>query len=121
MPVTPEQKRAYRLADKERGKKRITLTLTEEEYEFVEKRAQFAKEKITPYFKNCALHYMADRRHLNQEELELKRQLIIELRRIGNNVNQIAYNANAGFSLQPEALKQQLLTLETTIKNHFNT
>lgn len=119
MPLTPEQKRAYRQADKERGKKRITLTLTEEEYLFVERKANEVKQRITPYFKNAALHNMAERRHLNQEELEMLREAIIEVRRIGNNLNQLSHNNNSGFTINPDEVRYQMRYLEDTIKKFF--
>lgn len=58
MPLTPEQRRAYRQADKEQGKKRVSVTLTAEEYAFLNKRAVEAGETPTAYFKNSALHNM---------------------------------------------------------------
>ena len=120
MSLTPEQRKAYRLADKERGKHRITLTLTAEEYQFVSKKAQESGDKINPYFKNAALHQIAEKRHLNAEETELLRSALIEIRRIGNNLNQLAHNANSGFSIDTNAVKHQLRFLEDTVRKHFN-
>lgn len=119
MPLTPEQKRAYRQADKERGKKRVSVTLTAEEYRFVQNRAEQAGESPTSYFKNAALHNMAERRHLNQEELDMLREAIIEVRRIGNNLNQISHHNNSGFTINPDEVRYQMRYLEDTIKKFF--
>lgn len=119
MPLTPEQRRAYRQADKEQGKKRVSVTLTAEEYAFLNKRAVEAGETPTAYFKNSALHNMAERRHLNQQELEMLREAIIEVRRIGNNLNQLSHNNNSGFTINPDEVRYQMRYLEDTIKKFF--
>ena len=120
MSLTPEQRKAYRLADQERGKKRVNVTLTAEEYSLLQRRAQEANQKPTEYLKNAALHQMAEKRHLNAEETELLRSALIEIRRIGNNLNQLAHNANSGFSIDTNAVKHQLRFLEDTVCKHFN-
>ena len=95
------------------------LTLTEEEYLFVERKANDVKQRITPYFKNAALHNMAERRHLNQEELEMLREAIIQVTKIGNNLNQIAHHNNSGFTINPDEVRYQMRYLEDTIKKFF--
>jgi hypothetical protein len=45
---------------------------------------------------------------------------LIEIRRIGNNLNQIAHSANAGISVNPDEVKYQLRYLEDLIRKHFN-
>ena len=119
MPLTSEQRRAYRQADKEQGKKRVSVTLTAEEYNFLKKRAQEAGESPTTYLKNSALHNIADNRHLDQFELDALRSALVEVRRVGNNINQIAHHINAGFAINTDEVKYQMRYLEDTIKKHF--
>jgi hypothetical protein len=119
MPITPEQKRAYRQADKEQGKKRVSVTLTAEEYAFLNKRAVEAGESPTAYLKNAALHNIAQRRHLDQFELDTLRSALVEVRRIGNNLNQIAHHINVGFAINTDEVKYQMRYLEDTIKKFF--
>lgn len=120
MPLTPEQKRAYRQADKARGKKRITVTLTAEEYRLLELHAQSVGEsQLTVHFRNVALHAMANKRHLSESELDILRDGLIQIRKIGGNINQLAHHANAGFSVNMEETKYQLRYLESLIQQYF--
>ena len=109
----------YRDLDRARGKKRVNVTLTAEEYQFLLNRSAQAGESPTAYLKNAALHQMADKRQLTTEELECFRSGIIEIRRIGNNLNQIAHAANSGIAFDPKEIRQLLGDMEQTIKKRF--
>ena len=117
---TEHPKKKYRDLDRERGKKHVNVTLTAEEYGFLKLKSDQAGQSPTQYLKNAALHQMAEKRHLNAEETELLRSALIEIRRIGNNLNQLAHNANSGFSIDTNAVKHQLRFLEDTVRKHFN-
>jgi hypothetical protein len=52
MSLTPEQRKAYRLADKERGKKHRNVTLTAEEYNFFPEKLR-SWRKIQPVPQEC--------------------------------------------------------------------
>ena len=62
---------------------------------------------------------MAEKRHLDQFELEILRTALIEVRRIGNNLNQIAHHLNTGFSINMDEVKYQMRYLEDTIRKYF--
>jgi hypothetical protein len=109
----------YRDFDRARGKKRVNVTLTAEEYQFLLSRSAQAGESPTAYLKNAALHQMADKRQLTTEELECFRSGIIEIRRIGNNLNQIAHAANSGITFDPKEIRQLLGEMEKIIKQRF--
>lgn len=120
MNTADHPKKIYRDLDRQRGKRHVNVTLTADEYHFLCLKAEQAKQTPTAYFKNAALHQMAEKRHLNSEETELLRSGLIEIRRIGNNLNQIAHSANAGISVNPDEVKYQLRYLEDLIRKHFN-
>jgi hypothetical protein len=119
--LTKEQRKQYREQDKANGIKIVSVRLTAEEYGFLAKRAEAAGESPTSYLKNAALHNMAEKRHLDQFELEILRTALIEVRRIGNNLNQIAHhlNLNTGFSINMDEVKYQMRYLEDTIRKYF--
>ncbi|HMX98874.1 MAG TPA: MobC family plasmid mobilization relaxosome protein [Agitococcus sp.] len=117
--LTKEQRKQYREQDKANGIKIVSVRLTAEEYGFLAKRAEAAGESPTSYLKNAALHNMAEKRHLDQFELEILRTALIEVRRIGNNLNQIAHHLNTGFSINMDEVKYQMRYLEDTIRKYF--
>jgi hypothetical protein len=117
--LTKEQRKQYREQDKANGIKIVSVRLTAEEYGFLTKRAEAAGESPTAYLKNAALHNMAEKRHLDQFELEILRTALIEVRRIGNNLNQIAHHLNTGFSINMDEVKYQMRYLEDTIRKYF--
>ena len=117
--LTKEQRKQYREQDKANGIKIVSVRLTAEEYGFLGKRAEAAGESPTSYLKNAALHNMAEKRHLDQFELEILRTALIEVRRIGNNLNQIAHHLNTGFSINMDEVKYQMRYLEDTIRKYF--
>lgn len=119
--LTKEQRKQYREQDKANGIKIVSVRLTAEEYGFLTKRAEAAGESPTSYLKNSALHNIAEKRHLDQFELEILRAALIEVRRIGNNLNQIAHhlNLNTGFSINMDEVKYQMRYLEDTIRKYF--
>jgi hypothetical protein len=116
---TEHPMKKYRDLDRARGKKRVNVTLTAEEYQFLLSRSAQAGESPTAYLKNAALHQMADKRQLTAEELECFRSGIIEIRRIGNNLNQIAHAANSGIAFDPKEIRQLLGEMEKVIKERF--
>ena len=117
--LTKEQRKQYREQDKANGIKIVSVRLTAEEYGFLTKRAEAAGESPTSYLKNAALHNMAEKRHLDQFELEILRTALIEVRRIGNNLNQIAHHLNTGFSINMDEAKYQMRYLEDTIRKYI--
>jgi len=117
--LTKEQRKQYREQDKANGIKVVSVRLTAEEYGFLIKRAEAAGESPTSYSKNAALHNMAEKRHLDQFELEILRTALIEVRRTGNNLNQIAHHLNTGFSINMDEVKYQMRYLEDTIRKYF--
>ena len=119
MKTMTEKKREYRAMDRASGKKRIYVTLSAEEYKFLLLKADMAGVKPTPYFRDVALHQMAEKRHLNNEEMDVLRTGLIEIRRVGNNLNQIAHNANAGITVNLEEAKYQLRDLESVVMKFF--
>jgi hypothetical protein len=117
--LTKEQRKQYRDQDKANGIKIVSVRLTAEEYGFLAKRAEAAGESPTSYLKNSALHNIAEKRHLSESELDILRDGLIQIRKVGANINQLAHHANAGFSVNQEETKYQLRYLESLIQQYF--
>ena len=118
-PLTKEQRKQYREQDKANGIKIVSVRLTAEEYSFLAKKADGAGESPTAYLKNAALHNIAEKRHLSESELDILRDGLIQIRKVGANINQLAHHANAGFSVNQEETKYQLRYLESLIQQYF--
>ena len=117
--LTKEQRKQYREQDKANGIKIVSVRLTAEEYSFLAKQADGAGESPTAYLKNAALHNIAEKRHLSESELDILRDGLIQIRKVGANINQLAHHANAGFSVNQEETKYQLRYLESLIQQYF--
>lgn len=107
-----EQKQAYRKTRKE-----YTLVFSIEDADQLE---EFAKEKgmlVTEFIKSMIKAYQNDSDYILPKENELK-TLILEMRKIGNNINQIAryINTNKSISLiDIQQLQDRLIDLEKLI------
>lgn len=119
MKTMTEKKREYRAKDKASGKKRIYVTLSAEEFIFLQLKAEQSGEKPTPYFRDVALHQMAEKRHLNNEERDILRTGLIEIRKIGNNINQMVKNVHSGIEVDTKELGLQFRNLEGVVKDFF--
>lgn len=117
--TTEHPKAKYWKLDKERGKHRVHVTLTAEEYHFVKLKAEASNERVTAYFKNAALHQMAEKRHLNESEITILRDAIIQIRKVGTNINQMAHLANSGLQINNDELKYQLRYMEDLVQQFF--
>ena len=62
---------------------------------------------------------MAEKRHLSESELDILRDGLIQIRKIGGNINQLAHHANAGNSVNMDEVKYQMRYLEDTIRKYF--
>ena len=74
-------------------KKRISITVSEKEYQKLEATAQKHQQKITSFVKTASMAYI-DKKYVYPEK-ETMENLIVSLNRIGNNINQIAYHINS--------------------------
>jgi hypothetical protein len=119
MTSAEHPKAKYRQLDKARGKRHVNVTLTAEEYQFVCLKAEGAGENVTAYFKSAALHQIAEKRHLSDAELTILREGIVQLRKVGTNINQIAHQVNAGLQVNQDELKYQLRYLEDLVQQYF--
>ncbi len=82
--------------NKSNKKKRpvIYLRVTEEELSYIEKIANERGEKVNSYAKSCLLNKAVHRPLMPQDSCN---KIVTELKRIGNNFNQIARHLNSGF------------------------
>jgi len=115
-----EKMRVYRKQYWERfhkTRKRVYGTLTSEEYERIERRAEEAGRAVWSQLHAEAEAY-ARGEYLPPKEIEERiRELIIQLRRIGSNVNQITRSYNAKGDCDEPELLQSLHELELLIRD----
>jgi hypothetical protein len=116
---TVHPKKKYRDLDRLMGKKRINVTLTAEEYALLKLKSEMAGESPTVYLKKTAMLKLAGKQHLNDAELDHLRQYLIEVRRIGNNINQIAHGGHIGFTLNSDEIRYQLRYLDDLVHTAF--
>ncbi len=83
---------------KNRRENRITVRFTEKEKAFLEEKA--AEARVTPveYLRRSICRQQFD--YIVYKQVD---DLIYEIHRIGNNINQIAHNANSGYFNEAEA------------------
>lgn len=127
-PITPdkdgdraEKQRRYRQQYWERFRethKRVYGTLTIEEYEAFQERAESAGRAVWAQIQAEAEAY-ARQEYLPPPEVEARiTELIVQLRRLGNNVNQIAHTLHADGTLRASDLARSFDELEQVI-HHF--
>lgn len=118
-PHRAEKKRQYRKAYWERfaaTRKRVFGTLTLDEYTRIEERAKKANRAVWAQIHAEAEAY-ARGEYLPPKDVEERIvELIVQLRRIGNNINQIARALNTESTLNERDLVEDLHDLETTIR-----
>jgi len=115
-----EQKRLYRQRYWERfqkTRKRVYGTLTSEEYAEIELRAEEAGRAVWTQIHAEAKAY-AKGEFLPSKDLDEQiMELIVQLRRIGNNVNQITREFNTTGNLDQPDFVRRLAEMETLIKD----
>lgn len=93
--------------------KRLCVRVTEEELEYLQKKAEGKQLSMSRYLVESGL---ASNRILNSEEREILERAIFHVRKIGVNLNQIAKTLNRGGDIAGQelrnTLKQQSETLE---------
>ena len=96
-------------------RRRIYGTLSKEEYAVWEERAEEAGRAVWEQVHAEATAH-AEGTHLPTRTLEEQiAELISQLRRIGNNVNQIARTLNAGGDMSDDQYVQMLIELEALV------
>ncbi|GAB6044340.1 hypothetical protein JCM17961_50280 [Endothiovibrio diazotrophicus] len=98
--------------------KRVYGTLTLEEYAAFQQRAESAGRAVWAQIQAEAEAY-ARREYLPPQEIEVRlSELVVQLRRIGNNVNQIAHTLHGDGTLRASDLARSLDELERLVR-HF--
>ena len=94
---------------------RKELLFSHREFRLIEKSAQAHHQKITPHLKACVFAYIEQ--SFVVPDRDLLEKLIYEIKAIGRNINQIAYQVNTckGKGFNERALHQQLSALESVI------
>lgn len=75
--------------------KRITCNVHDDDYRLLREAADAAGMRLAPFTRDSALAYLAGRFLVPPRLDDLLGRLITEVRRVGNNVNQVAAKVNA--------------------------
>ena len=89
--------------------KSIRTAVTPEEYVEINEKAVAAGLSAGGYLRACSLGRVTPRtKRRPPVDSQILERAIAEMRRIGNNINQIAHASNLNFPLDPEQLRQAL-------------
>ena len=98
--------------------KRVSITLSNNEYAELEQRAKREGVKITTLVKNMALAYHQQDRIMPESVKSELQELRFLLRNVANNINQIAHYSNTIRRLADEnGLLIEIQKMEETINN----
>lgn len=115
MPTT--SRRAYNASLRETAKvigvRRVSVTLSPDEYRQLQASATGFNERVTTHLKRCALAHI-DSRYLVPPDIESRLdELVAILRGVGNNLNQLARHSNEmKYFLDTKEVQLQLRRLE---------
>jgi len=96
-----EKKTRQSGSQKRQRAKGVRAAVTEAEYAALQERARNAGLSTAAYLRTCALGHKGPRaQHAPPVNRALLGQTLAELKRVGNNLNQIAHHLNAGGHLE---------------------
>jgi hypothetical protein len=111
----------YRKTHKEKGK-RVSVTLTHQEYLQLKKSAKEQKQTPTKRLKELAFYSLNEKESIPIDTQESFSQFVHILRGIGNNINQMARYSNTFKKIQDEGkVLHHLQLLEEKIKTFIST
>lgn len=120
MPISDKRKlynQKYKSEYKDRVH-RITLTLSNAEYEEMEKRAKSENVKPTTLIKNMAFAYHQQTPIISESIAEELKELRFLIRNVANNINQIAHHSNTIQQLADEnGLLLEIQKMEKTVND----
>lgn len=114
--MSPDERKRSRSGSQKRRQQRISLGLEPTDLDVVDERAEAAGLSRAAYIRAAVLGHpgirAVPRPHV---EKALLGQTVGQLGRVGNNLNQLAHQANAGRVLTPEALEPVLADIRQTL------
>ena len=119
----PEKRKIYikkYMKEYFKDKKRKELIFTKNEYSFLQKSAKQHNTKVGSFAKKCVFSYLEKRYIVPDNDILNELQIII--RKIGNNINQIAKYANSTRTLgifNAKKIHNKLEFLEDEINNYL--
>jgi hypothetical protein len=117
--TTKERMKDFRARQKSEGVRHLKITVTAQEFALLEMKANLSGEKVSTYAKKALFNQLAGTRHLNNDELDQLRAYLIEIRRIGTNINQMAHSGHIGFTLNSDEIRYQLRYLDDLVHTAF--
>lgn len=84
----------FRKEQRARGFRRVSVTLSAEEYERLKRDADAYGERVTTHAKHCAFAHLDARYLVPPDIAERLESLLAVMRGIGNNLNQLARHSN---------------------------
>lgn len=103
---------------KARGVRRVSVTLSPEEYIQLQESADLYREKVTTHLKKRAFAHMDTRYLVPPDISERLDSLLAVLRGIGNNINQLARHSNEmRYFLDTDEVRLQLKRMTEEVRN----
>ena len=100
------------------SRKQITLTLTKQDHRTLQRAAKHSGRKLAPFIRETALASLQDRYLVPTGLEERLFDFVIQLRKIGTNINQMAHHANQKQHTTSEDLtliRSSLAEMEATV------
>lgn len=118
--MTLDRRTYYQINRREqraKGLRRVSATLSAEEYATLCAAAKIHGERPTAHLKRAALAHLDDRVTVPPALLERMDALVAVVRGIGNNLNQLARHSNEIRAfLETEEVRQELKRLDSSIR-----
>lgn len=108
---------AFRAGQRLAGVRRVSVTLTADEFARVEQSAEAYGERVTTHLKTCAFAHL-DARYLVPSDLAQRMDALLSVMRgIGNNLNQLARHSNEmQYFLDTEEVRLQVRRMDEAVR-----
>lgn len=114
---TTEYMQTFRERQRQAGVRRVSVTLSADEWAALHQHAAEHRERVTTHLKKCAFAHLHARYLVPPDLSERLDVLVATLRGIGNNLNQLArYSNEMRAFLDHEEVRLQLRRLEGEIR-----
>ncbi len=94
-----DEKRKKYLQEYQEKTKRVSITLTNSEYQLLEKESKKLGVKPTTFLKQNFLNSLENKKDISIDDKERLKEFVRVVRGIGNNINQMAKHSNIFYSI----------------------
>jgi len=94
-----DEKRKKYIKEYQEKTKRVSITLTNSEYQLLEKESKKIGVKPTTFLKHNFLNSVENKKNISLEDKESLKEFVQVVRGIGNNINQMAKHSNIFYTV----------------------